>query len=76
MGNCKRNRCYQMVRTFEARILPSRLMTGTPRYTAVAHDPVRHIRNVSARNLTHGVNDPDRERGFLEHVIRVFKNRL
>ena len=35
-GAIAKKPCYQMVCTFEARILPSRLMTGTPRYTAVA----------------------------------------
>jgi hypothetical protein len=37
-------------------------------------DAVRHVRNGRAWNLAHGVNDLDCERGFLEHVIRVFKD--
>jgi hypothetical protein len=55
-----------MVSTFEARILPSRLMTGTPRYTGSRRDdPVLHVWNVRSRNLAHGVNDLDRARASL-----------
>jgi hypothetical protein len=35
------------------------------------HDSIRHVRNVGARNLAHGVHDLHRERGFLENVARV-----
>ncbi len=67
---------YQMVCTFEARIFPSRLMTGTrdKRPSRLRCDPAYLER--CAGNLAHGVNDLNCERGFLEHVVRVVKERF
>jgi hypothetical protein len=49
---------------------PTRLMTGIPKYTPVAATILSGISGTSARNLAHGINDLQRERGFLENVVR------
>lgn len=40
-------------------------------YGGRRRDPIRHVRNVGARDLAHGINDFQCERGLLENVVRV-----
>lgn len=67
---------YQTVRTLEARIFPSRLMTGTPKYSRRCNDAIRHVCDSIARNLPHGLNDLRVKGSFLDHVFMIRQSLL
>lgn len=63
---------YQTVCRLDARIRPSRLDNRRPEvYAGRRHYPIGEVRNVSTRNLAHRLYDLQRQRGFLENVIRL-----
>lgn len=74
---------WQGLASVAADELPDRLQVGRPDpsiaadnrrpevYAGRRHYPIGEVRNVSTRNLAHRLYDLQRQRGFLENVIRL-----